>query len=177
MFRENGIIIILRIGDTMNNAIEITIKDKEDIFNKFNENLISEDLGDFIFRQSKKMSLNSKTVIEIDDRASLNKEERHHLIDAIREYYGLMVKEKLIYTRFNNARKIILFIIGVLLILLSDALTNIFSLLIPELFLIAGWVAIWETVYSILFSDNKNRMEIKKLKGLTKCDIRFKSSK
>lgn len=173
----NGIIFILRIGDGMTNNIEIDIKSKEDMFNKFNEDLISEDLGNFIFKQSKKISLTSKVTIEIYDKVGLTKEERGRLIDAIREYFGLMVKEKLIYIDFNNVRKIFLFVIGVVLILLSNALTKVFSFLIPELFLIAGWVAIWETVYSIFFSDNQNRVEIKKLKELTKCDIRFKNSK
>jgi len=64
--------------------------------------------------------------------------------------------------------------IGVLLILLSDLFAEMFDFLIPELFLISGWVAIWEMVDSILFVYNKNRIERKIAKKLSKCVIEFK---
>lgn len=161
----------------MNNFIEVDIKDKEALFNSFNNNQISEELGNYILKNAKNIPLNLKMIIYISDRGSLSKEEREHLVASIRTYYGLLVKEKLLYTKFNKIKNLMLFIIGIVLILLSNALNNIFSLLIPELFLIAGWVAIWETVYGILFIDNKNRIEIKKAKALSKCEIRFNGSK
>lgn len=156
-----------------NNIIEVDIKTKEGLFNPFNDNQISDELGNYIFRNSKKGSLNSKLTINIDNKVSFNDEEKEKLIDAIREYFGLLVRAKMNYSRFNNVKKIVLFIIGVMLILLSDVLSNALGFLIPEVISIAGCVAIWETVSILLFVDNENRFEIKKMKELTRCDIHF----
>lgn len=157
----------------MKNKIIVDIQNKEDLYNPFNKGQISEELGTYILNRSKKLPLKEKMIICINDYERLNKNEKEHLVDAIREYYGLMVQEKMIYNEFNQVKHIILFIVGILLITLSNILSNVFPFLIPELFLIAGWVAIWETVYGILFTENQTRIEIKKIKELTTCLIQF----
>lgn len=157
----------------MKNKIIVDIQNKEDLYNPFNKEQISEELGTYILNRSKKIPLKEKMIICINDYERLNKNEKEHLVDAIREYYGLMVQEKMIYNEFNQVKHIILFIVGILLITLSNILSNVFPFLIPELFLIAGWVAIWETVYGILFTENQTRIEIKKIKELTTCLIQF----
>ena len=152
----------------MNNKIRVDIDNKEDIFNKFNNQQISEELGDYIYNCAKMFPTNKKITIYINNSVIFSKEEKQQLVDGIREYYGLLVKKKM---------RIILFLIGILLIILSDSFSHIIKFLLPELFLIAGWVAIWEAVYSVLFVDNKIKLEIKKARQLSNCEIRFKDYK
>ena len=160
-----------------NNIIEVDIKSKEGIFNPFNENQISDELGNYIFRNSKKGSINAKLIIKIDNKIFLSDNDKERLVDAIREYFGLLVREKIIYNRFNNIKKMILFMVGVILMLLSNMMRDSLGFIIPEVISIFGLVATWEVVHIVLFSDNKNRFEMKKLKELTECDINFNDDK
>jgi hypothetical protein len=155
------------------NVIEVDVKSKDIAFNIFNENQISDDMGNYIFNNSKKSGINSKLIINIDNKVEFNKEEQERIVDAIREYFGLLIREKMHFTRFNNMKKLILIFIGVLLMLLYDSTRNSLGFLIPEVMSVAGCVAIWEVVHIILFEDTKNRFEIKKLRQLTNCEINF----
>lgn len=161
----------------MDNIIEIDLKSRGDIFNKFNENIISDELGTYIFTQSKKLPLNTEFSLLIDDKIGLNEEEKEILVDAIREYFGLRVRGKLLYAKYNNKRKLFLFAIGMVLIFLSELFNGIFTILIPEMFLIAGWVAISEVMYSVLFIEGKSMVETTKTRKLTECEVRFKKDK
>ena len=160
-----------------NNIIEVDIKSRDGIFNPFNENQISEELGNYIFRNSKKGEFNSKLIINIDNKILFTDDEKEKIVDAIREYFGLLVRTKLAYSRFNSVKKLGLFMIGIILMLLSNVTRDGLGFLIPEVVSIAGCVAIWEAVYIILFVDNKNRFEIRKLKELTMCEINFINDK
>lgn len=159
------------------NIIEVDIKSKDIAFNIFNENQISDEMGNYIFKNSKKSSINSKLIINIDNKVEFNKEEQERIIDAIREHFGLMIRDKMHYARFNNIKKLILIFIGVFLMLLYDSTRTSLGFLIPEVMSVAGCVAIWEVVHIILFEDTKNRFEIKKIKQLTKCEIHFINDK
>ena len=61
------------------------------------------------------------------------------------------------------------FLLGIILIIISEQLT----LFLSELFLIAGWVVIWEVVYDILFTGIKRKRELKIAKKLSTCEINF----
>lgn len=155
------------------NIIEVDIKTKEIAFNPFNENQISDELGNYIFRNSKKGSVDAKLIINIDNKINFSKDEQERIIDAIREYFGILVRDKIHYARFSNLKKLALLLIGILLMLLYDATRNNLGFLIPEMFSIAGCVAIWEAVHIIIFDDNKNKFEMKKLRQLSGCEINF----
>ena len=155
------------------NIIEVDIKSKDIAFNIFNENQISNEMGNYIFKNSKKSGINSKLIINIDNKVKFNEDEQERIVDAIREYFGLLIREKMSYTRFNNIKKIILIFIGVILLLISNSARNNFGFLIPEIVSVAGCVAIWEVAHIILFEDTKNKFEIKKLRQLTSCEINF----
>lgn len=160
-----------------NNVIEIDIKTKDGVFNKFNDNQISDELGDYIFRNAKKTSIYSTLSIVIDNKAFFTKEEQEVLVDAIREYFGLLVREKINHNKYNGLKKIVLFMIGVLLILTSNLIRSSLGFLIPEVVSIAGCVAIWEVVNMLLFVDSKNSFETKKLRELTECEVIFLNNK
>jgi len=155
------------------NIIEVDIKSKDVAFNIFNENQISDEMGKYIFKNAKKSGLNSQLIINIDNKVEFNEIEQDRIVNAIREHFGLLIRDKMRFARFSNIKKLILTFIGMLLMMLYDSTRSSLGFLIPEIMSLAGCVAIWEVVHIILFEDTKNRFEIKKLRQLTKCEINF----
>lgn len=60
-------------------------------------------------------------------------------------------------------------LLGIILIIISEQFTSFLS----ELFLIAGWVVVWEMVYDILFTGIKRKRDLKIVKKLATCEISF----
>ena len=91
----------------------------------------------------------------------------------IREYFGLTIKEYLIYNKSDNIKRIILTILGVLLICISHFVEVNNEFLISEVFLIIGWGAIWEVFDNMLLSNTKKKHNFSRLKRLVKSKIVF----
>lgn len=157
------------------NIIDIIIKDKEDIYNSFNSSKLSSELGNYIYNQSLGYSLKEDIKINIKIDEEVTKNEKNDIVDMIREYFGLSIRETLIYYKYNNFKKAVLFILGVILIYISHFVDTINDFLISEVFLIIGWVAIWEVFENILFVETKKKFKLKQLKKLVKCKISFEN--
>ena len=68
---------------------------------------------------------------------------------------------------------LILLIIGILLIIISENLISFIS----ELFLIAGWVVIWEMVYDIIFNQLKRTKNKNHYQKLAQAQINFETKR
>ena len=155
------------------NYVVVDINSKTELFNKFNKNQISDNLAQYIIINAKKELSIKNIKLVIRQNIPLTIQEQKNLIDAIREYFGLRVREKMMYLRINNTKQIVLSIVGILLIVLSEVLSISFEYLIPELLLIAGWITVWEVLDSILFVNSKIKIEKKIYKKLSSCEIDF----
>ena len=155
------------------NIIDIIINDKEDIYNNFNSSKLSSELGNYIYNQSLGYSFKEDIKINIKIDEEVTKKEKNDIVDMIREYFGLSIRETLIYYKYNNFKKVVLFILGIILIYISHFIGTINDFLISEVFLIIGWVAIWEVFENILFVETKKKFKLKRLKKLVKCKISF----
>ena len=71
--------------------------------------------------------------------------------------------------RRNNLIQFAYFIIGLLLLVISRLIGN--ASILKEVFLIGGWVFIWEVLEIELFHDFKNNLRAKKVKQLLKSEI------
>ena len=89
--------------------------------------------------------------------------------NIIQNYY----KDKYLYLKkfdnLDNYIRLTLFLIGILAIFISKQFSNILS----EIFLIAGWVVIWELIYDILFNEIKRKRKAKIYKILANATIIF----
>lgn len=157
------------------NIIDIIIKDKEDIYNNFNSSKLSSELGNYIYNQSVGYPIKEDLRINIKIEDELTKNEKNDIVDMIREYFGLSIRETLIYYKYNNFKKMVLFILGIILIYISHFVGTINDFLISEVFLIIGWVAIWEVFENILLVESKKKFKLKQLKKLVKCKISFEN--
>lgn len=141
--------------------IEINITNENELLNIYNKNIISETLDNYLTTSLEHRSLKENITINITGT------ENENIKNIITNYY----KEKYLYFKkidtLDNYIRLVLFLIGVLSIFMSKQFTNIVS----EVFLIAGWVIIWEIIYDILFSEIKRKRKAKIYKALATSNI------
>ena len=159
----------------MNNKIkyiDIVLDNMDDASSKFNNNILDEELENYIYKesintQSKNIIIRIKTLFDINDK------EKNTLDKMIRESFKLNINENLVHMKYANVKRSILMIIGTISVLVSELIDFSGIFLIPEIFLIIGWVGIWEAVYSLLFEDTKMKIENKRYKKIYKSKIEF----
>lgn len=153
--------------------IDITLDNYFDSVSKFNKNTLNEELSNYIFKECIGINLKNKIILRIKPQFNITKEQKESLVDMIRSNYGIDISENLIHIKHENIKKLLLIIIGIVFVLLSEIFSLKNIIIINEVFLIVGWVAIWEAIYSIIFVDLKRKLDIKRLKKLTTCKIEF----
>ena len=147
----------------MEKIIEADILDLDDFFEKYNKELVSRDLINYILENAKD-SLDSDKI-----KIVLNKKIKKELGDILRNSF-LVEYKKMEKEHFNNNKKqVIYFLIGIVMLVISRILND--RALIEELFLIGGWVLIWQTVEIEFFGDTLNRKKRKLLKKLINSEI------
>lgn len=160
-----------------NNNIKIYLEDINQIKEKYNPNILSSSISDYILRTCKGIPLKNNLTITIITNKQVNKTLEEEITKLIKKHYQDYINELNITAQYDAIEKSILTIIGIISILFSNILSSITKILLPELFLIAGWVAIWEVVYSILFVGSKNKILKKRYQKLLKSPISFVTTK
>ena len=147
--------------------INIDINNLEELENDYNKKHINKDLEEYIMECAKLMPRKEK--IELKINSNLNSIEQENAINLIHGYYKEKFKQYHLIDKYDDYFRIILLLLGILLIIISEQFTS----LISELFLIAGWVVVWEIVYDILFTSIKRKRDLKLYKKLATCEIEF----
>ena len=88
-----------------NNIIEVFIIDKEIFYNSFNNKKLSSDLGNYIYNEALIFNRNESFQINIKTKFDLAKNEKNEMVDRIREYFGLRIREPINYYKFNRIKK------------------------------------------------------------------------
>lgn len=151
--------------------ININLSNQEDLINKFNSKELNRELGDYIYNKALISKMNNKKFFRINIKTDFEISLKDEIVDMIRSYYGYQVKEELIHLKHSYIKNIVLFIVGVALLIAAYFTEIITNFLLPEIFIIIGWLAIGEMAYAVLFSNSKHRLKIRLLKKLTKCKI------
>lgn len=153
------------------NIIKIEIKDKEKIYNAFDDNKLSDEFGKYIYNQRVSIGLNKEVVIDISVYDQLSSVEKNALKKMIHEYFKHMVKEISYIEKQDRIKKILLFTLGTIFIFMSHIINLINDFIISEILLIIGWVSIWEVFDTILFKETKRSYKLNVCKKLSNCKI------
>ena len=137
--------------------INIDINKLEELENKFNGKHINKDLDEYIMECAKLIPSKRKIILNINSK--LNKNEKEMVSNLIHQYYEEKLKQYHIIDKYDDYLRIILLLLGIICILLSETFIDLLS----ELFLIAGWVVVWEVIYDLIFTGFKR----KKIKGIS----------
>lgn len=147
--------------------INVNINKLEELENNYNKKYINKDLDEYIMECAKQFSRKEKIFININ--GNLNKSEKNSAINLIHEYYQEKFKEYHLIDKYDDYVRIFLLFLGIVFILISEQLINILS----ELFLIAGWVVVWEIIYDLLFTGFKRKKIKNTYLKLSTCEISF----
>lgn len=143
--------------------IDLHIAKENDIINTYDPHMLSESLDNYLTKSLEHRPLKDKLTITITGTKNEN------IKNIIQNYY----KDKYLYLKkfdnLDNYIRLTLFLIGILAIFISKQFSNILS----EIFLIAGWVVIWELIYDILFNEIKRKRKAKIYKILANATIIF----
>jgi hypothetical protein len=153
-------------------TIDVYLNNKSDYINQFHNSRISPELSNYIKEECKSIAPREKFEINIYSNSPLSKLEQQELVNMIRENYGLDVRELYLISDKNKIVSLLCLLFGIM-ILFVYVLIDIVPIL-SEIVLIIAWVLIWEAIYNLLFGEVKNKIQIKRLKKLTKCKIVFK---
>lgn len=145
--------------------VNIEIKDCNNILNEFNDNFLSESFDHYLISSIEHKHFKTITL-------NINGNHPQNIEFIIKQYY----KEKHLYLKkvddIDNIIRLIMFILGTILIIISKHLNIILS----EIFLIASWVIIWEIIYDILFNNPKRKRTKKIYKALAESTINYKNN-
>ena len=147
--------------------ISIKITTLKDATNEYNENVLNSELENYL-TTSCMHTLNKERII-LNIYGLENKEEEKEIINLIHKHYETKAKQLKKIDKYDDYFRFLLLILGIILIIISEQLTSFLS----EIFLIAGWVVIWEMVYDILFTGIKRKKDLKIYKKLSQCEITF----
>ena len=154
----------------MEKTIKIHLKNKEIYKNKFNEEILSYDLRNYILEETKEISNKQKIKFEIYTNFELEDTEKNKLVDMIRNNFGADISEIIDITWKNRIINFIILSIGIIFILIYSALKNT---LISEFSLIIGWIFLGEAICNILYKEVESKNKIAKRKQIVRAKILF----
>ena len=147
--------------------INIKLDSLEDATNKFNNEVLNEELANYITSSCLHSLQKERITLSIKGLPNINHQEQ--LSKLIHSHYQSKVKQLNKIDKYDDYFRVILLLLGILLIIISEQFTSLLS----ELFLIAGWVVVWEIAYDILFTSIKRKRDLKLYKKLATCEIEF----
>lgn len=154
-------------------TINININKYEDVMEKYDNNKLSSELAYFIYNQYMSLPLRKGIELNIETNFEITEEQEDIISDMIHRYFGLQVQKSIYNFRYKTKYQIFLFLIGVLLIAISNLKVLAELSTIHEILLIIGWVAVWELFYDGFFVDYKENIKRKRYKKLSEVKINF----
>lgn len=143
----------------MDKVIKINIYDKEDLFEIYNDELISESLIAYLIKEATYIERKDKIKIVIYNKANLKIDIEEKIKEGLkREYLNIIIDHQK-----NNLIQFFLFVIGVLFLFISTLYTH---LIWHDVLVIIGWVPIWEMVDIEIFTGINGKRLKRVLKRL-----------
>ena len=149
------------------NEVVIYLNELEEAINKYNPNILSDELTNYILKRC--MFFSTKSDIDIIIYGIEDKEQQG-LKDIFHNHFKDLVDKTKKIEQYDDIKRVLLLIVGIVLICISE----MFKFVVSELFLVAGWVVIWELVYNIFFERIKRNRDYFKYLQLSKANIKFK---
>ena len=149
----------------MEKTIEINIKNKNDLIDKYNEKKLSDELLEYIIKQAILIKKDEKIRIVINKKCDINIDCLKLIKETLKEEYKRSLEER----NANNIKQFVFLILGSVFIFLSTLIQN--RGLWREILLIIGWVPIWKMIELEIFPDAYGRKERKIIKKLLNSEI------
>lgn len=152
----------------------IDLKKKGDFVSRYNNNTLDSKLKEYIINELVGYSTESKVTITINSAFELTEEEKEHYVKILKKEFKEDLDEEKYLTKKNKIKEIYSAVVGTLFILASYFMNLDILGVLKEIILIVGWVLIWEVAYSIIFTNGKRKISLRRLKQISNCKIEFK---
>lgn len=156
----------------MKSVIYIYIEDKDDYTSPYNQKKLNSELLAYILDENKGIPLHHKIQIEVHSPHIFDTQEKNNFIHILRSNLGEDIKESYLEMKLTYIRAIILVFTGILFLFLSSYFSDYIHVF-NEIFIILGWLGIYEACYIFLFDNMQNRIKIKKYKKLVNAKVVF----
>ena len=156
----------------MSNVIKINIKKKEDYVSRYNDDILSKDLSNYIIEEYKTVNLKEDFYIEISSDYDIGGSEKDKIISMIRANFGTEISELTEQRKKTIVMDAIILLFGIIALVIY-----LFCISIPvlsEIILVFSWILIWESAYNLIFGSFSNSLNITRIKRLTDLNIIFK---
>lgn len=155
------------------NEIDVIIDKIDDLRNKFNDKKFSKDFYDYIEIESDKSRDKKDVIIKFDLISGTNNKEREEIKKIYTNHYEHLVNDLSNHISYENGKMIALIIFGLIFLCLYYLFQSHDVIIISDIFLIIGWLAVWESVYNLLFVENETKNKLKQYKKLKNAKIEF----
>ena len=142
----------------MERIIELDILEQDDLLEKYNRKKVSKELVNYIIESIPYIGKNDTIKLVINSRID-NIECIPVIVEGLKQEYEKSLKRHF----YSNIIQIIYLIVGIIMIFLS---TLIEGTILKEIFLIGGWVFIWEFIEIEIFTDTKGLSKRRLLKKI-----------
>ena len=154
----------------MNNKVEIFIDERRDYVSNYNTNMLNPELKDYILEELRGSNLKKGIKIEIVGDYFDSEEKKQEFLKLFKNEFSLSIKDMTMYLKYSLIASLLLGLLGIIFIVLSNVIT---ASVFKEIFLIMGWLDIWESTANIIFNESKNYLIIKRYERIRKAKIIF----
>ena len=154
----------------MNNKVEIFIDEQNDFVSNYNTNMLNPELKHYILEELRGSNLKKRITINIVGNYFNTPEKKNEFLKLFKNEFSLSIKDYTMYLKYSIMASLFLGVAGIIFIILSNIIS---SSLFKEIFLIMGWLGIWESTANLIFNESKNYLIIKRHKRILEAKINF----
>lgn len=149
----------------MEELVKIDIDNKYELVAKYNEEKISNELLEYIIKQTILVNKNKTIKIVVNKNKSIEEDSIKIIKQGLKEEYNRSLEER----HRNNMKQLAFLLLGIIFIFIATRIDN--RGMWRELLIITGWVPIWEMIEIELFPDVYGRRKRRIIRKLLKSEI------
>lgn len=157
-----------------NNKIEIFIDTQSDYVSNYNTKMLNPELKNYVLEELRGSNLKKGIDIKILGNYFDTEEKKEEFLRLFRNEFSLSIKDNIMYMKYSIVTAILLGIVGIVFIILSKVIGGP---LFNEIFLIIGWLGVWEATARLVFDESKNYIIVKRLNRIVASKITFEKNK
>ena len=154
----------------MHNKVEIFIDEKNDYVSNYNTKMLNPELKSYVLEELRGSNLKKGIKIQIVGNYFDSEEKKQEFLKLFKNEFSLSIKDMSMYLKYSLIASLLLGLLGIIFIILSNVIN---ASVFKEIFLIMGWLGIWESTANIIFNESKNYLIIKRYERIRKAKIIF----
>lgn len=150
--------------------IKINLKSKDGYINKYNKDILSYELGNYILEETKGIPIKDKLRFIVSNDFTMSEGEKNEMVDMIRNNFGNDISEIMQLYKKQTLANSLIFIVGLLLLILYPLLTEI---VLSEFVLIFCWLLIGEAICNFFYNGIEYHHKVARRKQIVNAKILF----